>query len=213
MKAIALSDIHCRAENLQKMVQLIHNKGVELALIAGDLTNYGGKRQAEEALGILEGLEVMAVPGNLDTEEVLGFLEEKGISLHGKKKRLGKWAFAGFGGGLLGQPGEVAFGEEEIEKALLGLLESGKNSVLLTHLPPFGTALDLSIAGAHIGSRAIRKAIEKKQPLLHICGHCHEAQGEEKIGKTTSANTGAVKEGRAMVIDFGKELKLEWIQV
>jgi len=213
MKAIALSDIHGRAENLQKITKLIQGKGVELALIAGDLTNYGGKKEAEAILGILEGLEVMAVPGNLDTAEVLGFLEEKGISLHGKKKRLGKWAFAGFGGGLLGQPGEVAFKEEEIEKALLGLLESGKNSVLLTHLPPFGTSLDLGIDGTHIGSRAIRKAIEKKQPLLHICGHCHEAQGEEKIGKTTSANTGAVKEGRAMVIDFGKELKLEWIQV
>lgn len=213
MKAIALSDIHGRTENLQKIVQLIHNRGVELALIAGDLTNYGGKRQAEEVLNILEGLEVMAVPGNLDTAEVLGFLEEKGISLHGKKKRLGKWAFTGFGGGLLGQPGEVAFGEEKIEKALLGLLESGKNSVLLTHLPPFGTSIDLAENRMHIGSKAIMKIIEKKQPLLHICGHCHDAQGEEKIGKTTSANAGAVKEGMAMVIDFEKGLKLEWIQV
>ncbi len=101
------------------------------------------------------------------------------------------------------------FSEQEIEKSLSKLLEGQKNTVLLTHLPPFGTSLDLDIAGKHIGSRAIRKAIEKKQPLLHLCGHCHEAQGEEKIGKTTSINVGAAKEGRALLLEFGNELKWE----
>lgn len=209
MKAIALSDMHGRIGNLQKIAELIHNQGVELALIAGDLTNYGGKKQAEELLGAFEGLEIMAVPGNLDTREVLDCLEEKGISLHGKKKRLGKWVFAGFGGGLLGQPGEIAFSEQEIEKKLAKLLENEKNTVLLTHLPPFGTSLDQSIGGRHIGSKAIRKVIEKKQPLLHICGHCHESQGEEKVGSTTCINIGAAKEGRALLLEFGNELKWE----
>jgi hypothetical protein len=213
MKAIALSDVHGRIEILQKIIKLIHNEGVELALVAGDLTNYGGRKQAGEALAALEGLEVMAIPGNLDTQEVLDFLEEKNVSLHKKKRMAGKLAFAGFGGGLLGHCGEMLSSEGEIEKGLQGLLGNGKNTVLLTHLPPFGTSLDQSTGGAHIGSSAVMRAIAKKQPLLHICGHCHEAFGKQKIGGTTSANVGAVKDGRAAIIDFENKAGLKWIKV
>ena len=44
-------------------------------------------------------------------------------------------------------------------------------------------------AGA--GSAAVRKAIEKYQPMLGLHGHIHEAQGMVKIGRTTCINPGS----------------------
>ncbi|MFN8141438.1 MAG: hypothetical protein U0R29_03765 [Solirubrobacterales bacterium] len=42
-----------------------------------------------------------------------------------------------------------------------------------------------------LGSTAILKAIEEKQPQLAVCGHIHEAWGKEsKIGPTEVVNLG-----------------------
>ncbi len=213
MLALVVSDVHGRTENLEKIIKLIHNKGVELILLLGDLTNFGGKEEAAQALKPLQGFAILAIAGNLDTADVANCLEERGISLHGKKKRIGKWTFAGFGGGLLGDPGRFLFGEGEIRESLLRLAEGEKNLVLLTHLPPLGTRLDLAGSGTHVGSKAVKQVVEEKQPVLHLCGHVHEAFGEQRIGKTTSINIGAVKEGKALLLFLGDEPKWERVQL
>ncbi len=41
------------------------------------------------------------------------------------------------------------------------------------------------------GSMAVRKAIEKYQPLLSLHGHIHESRNETKIGRTTAVNPGS----------------------
>ncbi len=213
MQILVVSDMHGRLESLQKILRLIHNRDVGLAVVLGDLTNYGGVKEAEEVLEELEGLEVLAIPGNLDTPEVLKTLEKKRISLHGKKKKVGKYTFAGFGGGLLGNPGSFLSSEEEIKNALNSLLKERGKTVLLTHLPPIDTKIDLSSIGTHIGSQAVREIIKERQPLLHLCGHAHGAFGEVKIGKTLSVNAGAVKEGRALLLHLEEEPRWERIQV
>jgi len=212
MRVLVLSDVHGRLENLKKIVRLIHNNGVELVLLLGDLTNLGGKRQAEEVLGLLKGFKVRAIAGNFDTREVAQALEEKGVSLHGKKEKVGKFTLVGFGGGLVGGPGGFLFSEEEIKKSLEKLLEE-ENTILLTHLPPFGTKINLSSKGLDIGSKAVKEIVEKTQPVLLLCGHAHESFGEISIGKTVCINIGAVKEGRALLLNLGEELKWERIQV
>ena len=41
------------------------------------------------------------------------------------------------------------------------------------------------------GSKAVRKAIDKFKPDIHLCGHIHEMEGfEEKIGKTIVFSVG-----------------------
>jgi len=213
MLILVLSDVHGKVGNLEKIVRLIHNKAVEKAVILGDLTNLGGAKQAKEVLRALEGLEVMAIAGNFDTAEVAEFLEAERVSLHGKSKEVGQWAFAGFGGGLSGGAGGFLFSEEEIGKGLGDVLEKSGKTILVTHLPPFGTGIDKCNTGEHIGSRSVRKAIEEFKPVLHLCGHCHEAAGEEALGETTSINVGAVAEGKALLLDLGEELKWEKIQI
>jgi len=41
------------------------------------------------------------------------------------------------------------------------------------------------------GSTAVRKAIEKHQPLIGLHGHIHESRGLIKIGKTLCLNPGS----------------------
>lgn len=41
------------------------------------------------------------------------------------------------------------------------------------------------------GSLAVRKAIEKYQPILGLHGHIHESRGAIKIGRTLCLNPGS----------------------
>jgi Icc-related predicted phosphoesterase len=75
------------------------------------------------------------------------------------------------------------------------------------HCPPYGTALDeapqltedLAVVGggrvmAHVGSTAVREAIENVQPILGLHGHIHEARGTARLGRTLSINPGSAYE-------------------
>src|SRR5438046_9126929 len=72
------------------------------------------------------------------------------------------------------------------------------------HPPPYGTALDEAPAldenlrplhGGralrHVGSTAVREAIDKYQPMLSLHGHIHEGKGITRVGKTLAINHGS----------------------
>ncbi len=76
-------------------------------------------------------------------------------------------------------------------------------AVFLFHAPPYSTDLDLGDVGAavvdhvpvdeHLGSIAIYRFIEERQPLLTLHGHVHESAGlsgswMQKIGRTVCIN-------------------------
>jgi uncharacterized protein len=42
-----------------------------------------------------------------------------------------------------------------------------------------------------VGSEAVRRVIERHQPLLSLHGHIHESRGAIKIGKTLCINPGS----------------------
>jgi len=74
----------------------------------------------------------------------------------------------------------------------------GKLDVLVTHVPPYGI-LDRvesnntppSWIGRHAGSKAILEYIRRQQPDYVLCGHIHEAEGYEKIGRSQVYNLGS----------------------
>src|SRR4030067_2527983 len=57
--------------------------------------------------------------------------------------------------------------------------------------PPSPIISGGQIVFAGAGSQAVRKAIEKYQPMLSLHGHIHESQGMIKTGRTTSINPGS----------------------
>lgn len=70
--------------------------------------------------------------------------------------------------------------------------------ILLSHGPPYGT-LDLTIAGEHVGSRALRTAIRRVRPKLVVCGHVHEGRDVDRM---TSPQTGEITVANACVLDW-----------
>jgi Icc-related predicted phosphoesterase len=42
-----------------------------------------------------------------------------------------------------------------------------------------------------VGSKAVRRAIERYQPLLGLHGHIHESRFAQKIGRTLCINPGS----------------------
>jgi uncharacterized protein len=77
--------------------------------------------------------------------------------------------------------------------------------VLNLHCPPHGTPLDVApkisedlyVQGqevAHVGSTAVREAIEDVQPGLSLHGHIHESRAAHRLGRTLAINPGSTYE-------------------
>ncbi|MBI2865597.1 MAG: metallophosphoesterase [Chloroflexi bacterium] len=103
--------------------------------------------------------------------------------------------------------------EEEMER--LGMSRAGaEKTIWVTHSPPFGTGLDRTAEGTEVGSKAIRAAIEKHQPLLSLHGHIHEAPKVAgtfacRLGRTISINPGQrISQVYAVVVDLGPTVVL-----
>ena len=105
-----------------------------------------------------------------------------------------------------------------IQKDLANLAASNpmEKSVFLFHTPPHDTNLDRaaldgkSIDGVpldvNVGSIAVRRFVEQRQPLLTLHGHVHESTRltgawREKIGRTHMFN-GANDDSRLALIEF-----------
>lgn len=84
------------------------------------------------------------------------------------------------------RPGAFATeSEEELEAIYRGW--SGPVDILLTHGPAF-TVLDCNTEGKYQGSKALARFIDRVRPLVHVCGHIHEAYGEQSTPATLSLN-------------------------
>jgi Icc-related predicted phosphoesterase len=109
--------------------------------------------------------------------------------------------------------------EERLEK-YISQVKNKETAIFNFHAPPYQTKLDEaplldenlnpiirsgSIVMVPVGSKAVRKMIEKYQPFLGLHGHIHESCGSMKIGRTYCANPGSeYAEGilRAFLIEF-----------
>ncbi|MBI3855185.1 MAG: metallophosphoesterase [Planctomycetes bacterium] len=78
---------------------------------------------------------------------------------------------------------------EDLER--LGALSNPARTVYVVHSPPYATTLDRLHGGiTPIGSRALRRFIERRQPPLTLHGHVHESPGVERLGRTICVNPG-----------------------
>ncbi|OLS13765.1 MAG: metallophosphoesterase [Promethearchaeota archaeon CR_4] len=134
---------------------------------------------------------------------------------HKKVISVGEYEIIGAGGatGLINNP---AFSETQLEENLREVYASvgvtPDHQILVTHEPPYNTALDFNLRHEHVGSRSVRWIIEEKQPLLALCGHIHEARGVENIGITKCVNAGAVMLGKGVEITIdGTAIEVHWL--
>ena len=95
----------------------------------------------------------------------------------------------------------------QIIEELASRLKNPGQAVFNLHVPPYDTNLDqapeldenltpkLSLSGGFkiipVGSKAVRQAMEKYQPLLGLHGHIHESRSAQKLGRTMCINPGS----------------------
>jgi uncharacterized protein len=95
-----------------------------------------------------------------------------------------------------------------LEKSVDGI-EDFTSAIFNMHVPPYDCTLDdcpkldwttdppspIVVGGvpqsAPAGSTAVRKVVEKYQPLMLLTGHIHESRGLVKVGRTTVINPGS----------------------
>lgn len=197
MIIIALTDIHGKVDYLPQVANDL--RGADLILIAGDITNFGNKADAQMILSQLRqyNTNILAVPGNCDPAEVNDLLGAEGINLNGNCIEKDGIGFAGLGGSLPChgltpyEMSEQSFGDR------LTALESKittEKFVLVTHQPARGTRAD-HVGEKHCGCDAIREFVERTKPVIAVSGHVHEAIGVDKIGETTVLNPGPFRDG------------------
>jgi Icc-related predicted phosphoesterase len=210
LKIISFGDIHENLSNLRPLKNELEN--ADLVIVAGDLTNYNGRKAAEK---VIEGIEkynknILAELGNLDQPDVDDYLTEKGINLHRNgfiKEDIGIFGVGGSNPTPFNTPTE--FSESEIEGFLVESFEKVKDAkfkIMVPHMPPKDTKLDMIKTGAHVGSQSVRDFILKHKPDIVLSGHIHEARGLEKIEDTTICNAGMFCEGGYIEINKQSEL-------
>ncbi len=200
MKLLAITDIHGRT-NYDSEINSILNDA-DLVVIAGDITNFGGKNDALSVLNTIKTLNqnLLAVPGNCDQREVIELLTTEGINLHGEIREIDNICFFGIGGsGFTPFNTPQEYSDEQIGLLLGNYRRTNRIQIFVSHAPPLNTRVDRTLMGIHVGSRHIRSFIEKNQPDLCICGHIHEARGTDRIGKTIIVNPGPFPKHYALI--------------
>jgi len=215
VRIVAITDLHGDTTQMPQLGDELAK--ADLVLVTGDLTNFGGRREAVGALGAVRehNDRVLAVYGNCDRPGVADYLVEEGVSLHARNVERDGVVLLGLGGSLpapLGTPREHS--EDELATFLAEASRGADPSlpwVLVCHQPPVDTALDRVRDGRHVGSRSVRAFIEEHEPLICFCGHIHEADGIDCLGATKLVNPGPLRHGgyaRAVIGDGLEELEL-----
>jgi Icc-related predicted phosphoesterase len=99
--------------------------------------------------------------------------------------------------------------DEELATFIEGMaskMHAPERAIFNMHVPPFATGLDTAalldenlkpivvagdVATGPVGSKAVRAAIERYQPLVSLHGHVHESRAVSKIGRTICINPGS----------------------
>jgi hypothetical protein len=176
----------------------------------------------------LEGtdMQVYCSPGNDDMDEVdeviksskrVLLVEGKVSSLDGHEMIASGWS------NITPWNTHREENEEQLAvryEAMISQLKNPHNSIFNIHVPPFKSGLDEApeldkdlrpvLAGNSmipVGSKALRTAIEKTQPLVSLHGHIHEGRGSTRIGKTLCINPGSMYEQGTLlgaIVKLGK---------
>ena len=218
MKILIFADIHGEYEKAAEVLGRVKTEGIDLILCPGDFTDMfavpEGFSQMDIADMVLQKImalkvPILCVPGNHDPYEVLELFNEYNVNLHDKMRRIKGLLFIGWGGAPT--PFNTIFepSDEETTESLEKLYNKAKGEkfVLMVHDPPLGTKLDTTFTKKHVGSKAIKEFIEKRQPILAISAHIHESGGIDKLGESTLFYPGALFEGYYGIVEIDEKAK------
>lgn len=190
MRLLAFSDLHRDLDQAASLAE--RSSEADVVIAAGDFASvHEGLEETIESLRPIS-VPTVLVPGNNETEDALRAACEGwdvATVLHGQDTEIDGRRFFGLGAGIPITPWDWSFDLNE-GQAAERLAACPEGAVLVVHSPPKGHC-DTSSSGDHLGSEAILEAIETKRPPLAVCGHIHEAWGDEdEVGETKVINLG-----------------------
>jgi Icc-related predicted phosphoesterase len=195
MRLVSFGDIHMSLPTIERLA--LELRAADLVILSGDLTNFGGREDAAQVLAATRrhARNVLAVSGNLDQLEVIDFLQEEAVSLHGESRRLGALGIFGCGGSNrtpFNTPTELSDAEIGVllERGYAGIADL-QHVLMVCHTPPAHTTTDRISSGLHVGSPAVRAFIEEHQPEVCV------------TGRTVVLNAGALRDGGYIVVEEG----------
>lgn len=159
------------------------------------------------------GVPAIMMPGNDDEPAVKKVLAQGEwiVDGEGRVVDLEGYQVASFGWSTTTpwhSPREVT--EEGMAEALASLeaqLAPGRPVIFNLHDPPHATGLDMAprltddfrvvahggeVQLAPVGSRAVREALGRVQPVLSLHGHIHESRAVGRVGRTVCLNPGSI---------------------
>jgi Icc-related predicted phosphoesterase len=217
IRILVIADIHGEFEKFSKLIDKTKEHDFDLVICPGDFTDIHNTPEGYSQIDIAElilqkllslGKPVFCIPGNHEPYDILEMFDEYGVNLHGRVRKFKGIEFTGFGGAATPFNTKFEPTEEEIKEALEKRVKDIKGRfILITHNPPFGTNLDKTESGEHVGSKTIKGFIEKNKPLLAISAHIHEAGGVDRLGETALFYPGVAYEGYYGLVEAGKKIK------
>lgn len=191
MRILAFSDLHLSqpAANI-----LLHAaQDADLILGVGDFAQRRTGLQDYVAQFAPWGERAIFVAGNNESEtELRHALTGSGITvLHGGAVTTKGVTIAGIGAAIPPLPPIPWHSFDLSETDAAALLSGVENAdILISHSPPYGVADQHTTLGS-LGSTAIRDAAVRLTPKWLLCGHIHDAWGDEgAIGPTRVLNLG-----------------------
>jgi uncharacterized protein len=190
MKILAFSDVHGSMKALSHLRK--RSLQAELVLCCGDISIF--EQDLPRLVHELSHFKVpvLVLPGNHEPSARLKKLCSQHKNLVYMDNRIFEsdelFVFGSQGNGFALVDRQF----EAVHKAFMPKLKErkGKDFILMTHAPPYGTALD-RIGDGHTGNKSIRRFIMETKPVLAFSGHIHENRGrKDKLGRTVLLNPG-----------------------
>ena len=189
MKIVAISDTHCQHRKIILPVG-------DMIIHAGDVSNEGTEGEVLSFLKWFSGLNFkykIFIAGNHDfffdgeTDKYLStiipdnivYLNDNGINIEGINiwgSPVTPWLYDGAFNRTRGSNIAKHWKMIPVE-----------TDILITHGPAYGI-LDKNRVNYAAGCKSLKTALQKIKPKVHICGHIHEAYGQQVLGNTTCIN-------------------------
>ncbi len=206
LRLLVCSDLHGSQRALDMVRELDAGGGYDLVIVCGDFTTFGSRKYVDRFMKAV-ATRVLAVPGNCDPPEVVGALEDAGVSIHNRRVAVAGREFFGFGGAAVaGHDMPFEFEEDEIEESLRMIAKPG--GVMVTHMPAYGMNDELR-SGRRMGSKGILRVAREFRPVLALSGHIHESPGEEREDGTVFVNPGPAGNGYSATVTLGADVLVQ----
>ncbi len=209
MKLLAIADVHGNSRVIQWLIEL--GRYADLLIVAGDVSDWGNELFFKNFFEIIseKGIKTFFVPGNHDPNNELNLRNI--LNLHNNVTNYHNMIFCGIGGSNL-TPFNTPFELDDFRAEEVFSRLPDKVDVFVSHASPYNTRCDRSYKGEHIGSKPLRRYIEKTQPKIVICGHIHEARSTDMLENTLVVNPGPAMNGFYVTISLNGKPKVDLLQ-